>query len=240
MLPIYQRVPTAMAALCLFVAPVVADDENEKKPEAAGDWPLVFQADFEDGRLSGWEFTDPDAWRITEDDGDGNKVLDQHKNSQYTPRVRSPLNIALIEELVVGDFVMDVKVRSTARDYGHRDLCFFFGHQDPSHFYYVHLGKEADPHAHSIFLVNGEPRVSIAKERTEGTPWTEGWHHVRIIRKVENGLIEVYFDDMDKPIMTTQDKTFAQGRFGFGSFDDSGYFDEIRIWGEKKDPSKSK
>ncbi|CAN5838994.1 hypothetical protein BH23PLA1_BH23PLA1_42660 [soil metagenome] len=228
-----RRFLAAFAACCLLVAPVVGDDE---KPAAAGDLPLVFQADFEDGSLSGWEFTDPEAWRITEDDG--NKVLDQHKNSRYEPPVRSPLNIGLIENLVVGDFVMDLKLRSTSRDYGHRDLCLFFGHQDPSHFYYVHLGKEADPHAHSVFLVDGEPRVSIARERTEGTPWTEGWHKLRIVRKVESGLIEVYFDDMDKPAMTANDKRFTQGRIGFGSFDDSGYFDEIRIWGITRDASE--
>ena len=67
-------------------------------------------------------------------------------------------------------FVLDVKVRSTTRDYGHRDLCLFFGHQDPSHFYYVHLGKQADEHANSIFIVNGKPRVSIAESRTRARP----------------------------------------------------------------------
>jgi hypothetical protein len=128
---------------------------------------------------------------------------------------------------------MDLEVRSTTRDYGHRDLCLFFGHQDPSHFYYVHLGKEADPHAHSIFLVDGEPRVSIAKERTEGTPWTDEWHHVRLVRNVVEGTIAVYFDDMETPIMTTEDKTFGTGRIGVGSFDDSGQFRNIRIWGNK-------
>jgi hypothetical protein len=65
------------------------------------------------------------------------------------------------------DFVMDVDLRSTGRDYGHRDLCLFFGYQDPSHFYYVHLGKQADAAANSIFRVDGRPRVSIAEKRTQ-------------------------------------------------------------------------
>src|SRR5207342_556777 len=97
---------------------------------------------------------------------------------------------------------------------GHRDLCLFFGHQDASHFYYAHLGKEADPHANSIFLVDGKPRVSIAESRTKGTPWTVGWHHVRLVRKVEDGRIEVFFDDMATPAMVAHDKTFAHGRVG--------------------------
>ena len=44
--------------------------------------------------------------------------------------VRSPLNIALVRGHDLADFVMDVAVRSTGRDYGHRDLCLFFDYQD--------------------------------------------------------------------------------------------------------------
>jgi hypothetical protein len=204
---------------------------DDPKPKAAGDLPLVLEADFEKGDLASWELTDPKAWRIA--DLDGNHVLEQHAASQYEPKVRSPFNIALAKGPDVGDFVLDVKVQSTARDYGHRDVCLFFGHQDPGHFYYVHLGKEADPHAHSIFLVNGEPRVSIAEDRTKGTPWTHAWHRARVVRRAETGLIQVFFDDMDKPIMTAHDRTFAHGRIGVGTFDDTGRFDELRVWGER-------
>jgi hypothetical protein len=193
--------------------------------------PVVFTADFEDGTTKGWDFTDPEAWRVATHDG--KHILEQYKASKYEPAVRSPFNIALAPGVDVGDFVLDLKVRSTGRDYGHRDLCLFFGHVDPSHFYYVHLGKEADPHANSIFLVDGKPRVSIAEKRTSGTPWTDGWHRVRVVRKVESGLIEVYFDDLTKPAMTAHDKTFAHGRIGVGSFDDTGQFDDITIRGNR-------
>lgn len=218
--------------LAFLLSPIaLATADEPERPEIAGDMPLVAGSTFETHGLEGWVFTDPDAWRITE--VDGHPVLEQHKNSDYQPDVRSPLNIALMENLWLGSFVMDLEVRSTCRDYGHRDLCFFLGHQDPSHFYYAHLGKEADPHAHSIFLVDGEPRVSIAKERTEGTPWTDGWHKVRLVRDTVEGTIAVYFDDMETPIMTTEDSTFGVGRIGVGSFDDSGQFRNIRIWGNK-------
>jgi hypothetical protein len=122
------------------------------------------------------------------------------------------------------------------KDYGHRDLCLFFGFQDPAHLYYVHLGKKADAHANSIFLVNGKDRVSIATKRTEGTNWDDNWHTVRIVRKVESGTILVYFDDLTKPVMETVDKTFTWGRVGIGSFDDTGNFDEVRVWGVKAEP----
>jgi hypothetical protein len=221
----------AIAVVCWALTGADGPSGFSPKPKLAGDLPLVLKDDFERDDSAGWEFTDPSAWKITR--AEGGRVLDQHKVSQYSPAVRSPLNIALAKGLDVGDFVMDLKVHSTTRDYPHRDLCLFFGHQDPSHFYYVHLGKQADPHANSIFLVDGKPRVSIAETRTEGTPWTDRWHHVRLVRTVKNGLIQVYFDDMDKPAMTAHDKTFTHGRLGVGSFDDTGQFDDLQVWGER-------
>ena len=158
-----------------------------------------------------------------------NRVLELFQASKYEPKVRSPLNIALRREAELDGFVLDVKVRSTTRDYGHRDLCLIFGYVDPSHFYYVHIAKEADPHANSIFLVDGKPRVSIAETRTKGTAWTDGWHDVRLKRDPGSGLIEVFFDDMTHPVMTAHDKTFAHGRIGLGSFDDTGMFDDLVV-----------
>ena len=194
--------------------------------------PLVFETDFEDGSLWDWQATDPEAWRI--EDSGSSRVLALYKQSSYKPEVRSPVNINLIKDVVVGSFVLELKMHSTTRDYGHRDMCLFFGHQDPSHFYYIHIANQSDPHANSIFIVNGEPRVSIAKTRTEGTKWDENWHTVRLERDVEEGTIEVFFDDGIKPIMTAVDHNFKSGKVGVGSFDDTGQFDEIRLLGLKK------
>lgn len=203
----------------------------------AGELPLVLYDDFERAKPTVWKFTDPAAWRIRTVEPGKNRVLELFQASKYEPPVRSPLNIALDPHVDVADFVLDVKVRSTTRDYGHRDLCLFFGHQDPSHFYYVHLGKQADEHANSIFIVNGKPRVSIAESRTSGTPWTDNWHHVRVVRQVKDGLIHVFFDDLTHPAMIAHDRTFSHGKVGIGSFDDTGMFDDIELRGEKYKPS---
>jgi hypothetical protein len=48
---------------------------------------------------------------------------------------------------------------------------------------------------------------------------------------VSDGTIKVYFDDLSKPIMVAEDKTFGAGCIGFGAFDDTGKVDNIRIWG---------
>jgi len=194
--------------------------------------PLLFEADFEDNEIGNWKATDPTAWRV--ESGNGGKVLALHKQSEYEPQVRSPFNINLVRNVVVGSFILELKIRSTTKDYGHRDMCVIFGYQDPTHFYYVHIANQSDANANSIFIVNAEPRVSIAETRTEGTKWDDDWHTVRLVRDAEKGTIEVFFDDRPEPIMTAVNDRFDWGGIGVGSFDDTGQFDDIRLWGIEK------
>jgi len=199
--------------------------------ESGGKMPLVFNADFEDGSLDAWRPTDSAAWRI--EDGRGGKVLSLFGESKYEPPFRSPFNINLVQGVVVGSFEVKLEMLSTTKDYGHRDMCIFFGYQDASHFYYVHIANESDPVANTILVVDGEPRVSIAQTRTEGTKWDDDWHSVRLVRDVKKGTIEVFFDDGSEPIMTAVDNRFTWGWVGVGSFDDTGKIDDVRLWGEK-------
>src|SRR5262249_7441210 len=171
------------------------------------------------------------AWKVVKTDK-GN-VYNQFKTSAYQPPHRSPLNMAIVRDLNVTDFVLQAKVQSTGKDGPHRDMCMFFGYQDPAHFYYVHIAKSADDHANQIFIVDGADRLKISKTTTKGTPWDDSWHTVKIVRVMASGLIEVFFDDMKTPIMTAQDKTFTWGRFGVGSFDDSGNWSDVKLWGTK-------
>ncbi|MFN0053874.1 MAG: hypothetical protein ACKV0T_16975 [Planctomycetales bacterium] len=195
--------------------------------------PLLFHDDFADGAKR-WEPSDPQAWKVVEQDRDG--VYSQFQQSDVKTSVRSPFNRALVKELVVGDFVLDVRLRSTKADYPHRDLCLFFGFQDPSHLYYVHFGKQTDDHANQIFIVNNEPRRKISTQTSTGTNWTDDWHHARIVRRVASGSIEVFFDNMEKPVMKAVDETFTWGQVGVGSFDDTGDFDDILLYGRRVEP----
>jgi len=193
--------------------------------------PLVFEDDFEKG-AGRWQPTDPAGWKVI--DTKRGKVFSQFKKtSSYKPPHRSPYHIALIREVTVGDFVLEAKCQSTVKDYPHRDMCLFFGYQDAAQFYYAHLGKKADDHANQIFIVNRADRKKISTKTTPGTNWTEGWHHVKVVRMVADGKIEVYFDDMKNPAMTATDTTFKWGRVGVGSFDDTGNWDDVKLWGKK-------
>ena len=212
---------------------LLATSASAEKPKL----PLVFEDNFEDG-AGHWQPTDAKAWKVIEQDG--NHVLSLFGKSKYKPPHRSPYNISLIKDVLVGDFVLTAKVQSTIKDYGHRDMCLFFGYQDPAHFYYVHLGKKADDHANQIFIVNDAPRTKISLTTTEGTNWTDRWYDVKIVRKVTDGTIEVYFDDMKKPVMTAKDKNFVWGQVGVGSFDDTGNWDEVKLQGVRVDRPESK
>jgi hypothetical protein len=179
--------------------------------------------------LSDFRFTDPAAWRFAKTNDIA--ALELVKQSQYKPIVRSPVNIALIADKVFSDFVLEVDLIQTGKEYGHRDMCLFFGFQSPTNFYYAHIATAADPNAHNVFIVNNAPRKNFARETTKGVNWGLGvWHKVRLERNVAAGSIKVYFDDLTKPIMFAEDKTFGAGQVGFGSFDDTGMVDNIRIW----------
>ncbi|MCA9116544.1 MAG: hypothetical protein KDA79_15780, partial [Planctomycetaceae bacterium] len=206
-------------------------------PQTMNGLPLIVFEDFESG-ADKWEPTDAEAWKIEKEE-DGNHVFSQFKKrSNYNPPFRSPYNRAMLRDVHVGSFVLDARLRSTHPDYGHRDLCLFFGQQDESHLYYVHLGKKMDDHANQIFIVDEAPRTKISTKTTEGTNWDDEWHHVRIVRDVKSGSIQVFYDDMKTPVMTAENKAFTWGRVGVGSFDDTGHFDNFALYGEKVEPKQ--
>lgn len=215
---------------CLLLLPLLTLVAADKE------LPVLFTEDFEKG-ADRWEPTDAAGWKLSDAGGKQGKVFSQfRKDSKYKPPHRSPYHIALVKELHVGEFQLDAKCRSTIKDYGHRDMCLFFGYQDAAHFYYVHLGKKTDDRANQIFIVNGADRKKISTKTTPGTNWTDDWHQVRVVHSTADGKIAVFFDDMKTPVMEATDKTFTWGRVGVGSFDDTGEWDDVTVRGVKATP----
>jgi hypothetical protein len=203
------------STLCLLLASVaVAAADPAPK--------VLYESDLAGPKaIEGFAFPDPAAWRIV--DRDGTKVLEQHQNAKYKPPFRSPTNFCLVEGKKFGDFTMDVECEQTSKEYGHRDMVFVFGLQSPSQFYYAHVATKGDDHANQIFIVNEDARKKITSAGNAGNDWGKPgtWKKVRIERKVADGSIKVYFDDMTKPIMEATDKSFGAGHLGFGTFDDT-------------------
>jgi hypothetical protein len=193
---------------------------------------LLYENTFEDNDLSNFHFTDSKAW--THKDG----TLALIGQSDYKPPFRSPFNIAILKTPSVSDFTLEVDLKQTGKEYGHRDMCIFFGINDPTNFYYVHLASQTDDHAHNIFIVNDEARKKISLETTNGIDWGEGWNKVKIERNTADGEILIYYNDMETPIMKASDLHFPSGHIGFGSFDDTGMVDNIKLSGTKAEVQK--
>ncbi|HOD80675.1 MAG: hypothetical protein BWX88_00191 [Planctomycetes bacterium ADurb.Bin126] len=201
----------------------------------------AYKEDFQQATdLGPWKPLDAGSWKIAS--AGGNKFLSLHKPGKYKPPVPSPRHLAFLSENYFKSFVLDLRMQSTSPPSDHRSLVVAFAYQDPAQYYYVELGPKAEGDAHSIFVVDGRPSVSIAEKRHPGIQWDDKWHHVRIVRIAEDGRIEVYFDDMDNPIMTANDQRLEIGLIGVGSFEDLGNFDDIQIRGfafTKKDVTRT-
>ena len=191
---------------------------------SAAECRVVFSENFEGGS-DRWEVLDPKTWKLNSHDRNKTFAITE-RVSEYKPTVRSPGHIALIRDISVTDFELTFKVRSTKDTGNHRDCCIFFGWQDRTHFYYAHLGAKPDPASGQIMIVDDAPRRPLTKNN-KGTPWTDEWHHVKLVRTVSTGKIVVYFDDMSEPLMEVTDQTYRTGRVGIGSFDDLNEFDDI-------------
>ena len=221
---------TMKSQLLVVAIAVISSQSAWSQNEGEGQGlPLVFSEDFQSGRDK-WETTDDKSWEVIDEAGEKSFGLNK-RISNYQPKVRSPHNIALIKDIQLADFVLIFKVRSTNDTGNHRDCCAFFCHQDPEHFYYVHLGAKPDSASGQIMIVNNQPRRPLTDNKKE-VPWDDAWHTVKVVRNSEAGSIQVYFDDMQKPHMTAKDKLFAKGRLGIGSFDDMNAFDDVRLYGK--------
>jgi hypothetical protein len=221
--------------MVLAVALMAADDEKKGEPAKEVDGlPLLLNQDFNLGTesLNQFTFTDRKAWRVGQDlvDGREKHVMSQFQQSKYEPKVRSPFNQAWIKEPVVGPFIMEVKLRSTAPDSPRRDMCLFFGGVDETHFLYAHIAKTHDEHHHNVFLVDGADRAAIATKVSEGVPWDADYHTVRLSRD-DKGNIKVYWEN--ELILAAKSDKLPAGKLGVGTFDDTGAVAQITVWGKK-------
>lgn len=216
----------ALFGLLLATGCSTADDDPSK---ALPRWPIVYEQQFLGSRsLTDFAFTDASRWEWHQERGE--TALRLLGKSKYQPPHRSPTSIALLKNIEVRDFDLDVDLQQTGRNYGHRDLCLFFGFQSNQQFYYTHLATSPDQNAHNVFRVDGAPRTNTAPVAANGIDWGRNeWHHVRVERRVDEGTIRVFWDQQAEPVLTATDKAFDWGRIGFGSFDDSGLIKNIVV-----------
>jgi hypothetical protein len=196
--------------------------------------PLLVSSDFEAGTAAGWQPNQPDHWRVVGHEGSMTYELIAPGEQG---KVRAPTSWSLLADYDVTSFVFVGRLKcGTDASNPLRDMCVFFHFQDATHFYYVHFSASSDEVHNIIGLVNGSDRVKINLEPPGKSVFrlTDAkWHNVRVVYDGATGKIQAYLDDMETPILTAVDKTLGHGLVGVGSFDDTGYFDDIKLWGEK-------
>jgi hypothetical protein len=200
-------------------------------------FPFLAAADFEQGSAAEWRPNDPAHWRVVEKDGTTVYELTA-PGPQGT--IRAPTAWALWAGYDVTSFEFSGRMRCYTEPANiYRDMCIFFHFQDPEHFYYVHFAGTSDEVHNIIGLVNGADRVKINAEpagRSVVRMTDTAWHEFKIVCDASSGEIRAYLDDMTTPILTARDRTLGRGLVGVGSFDDTGCFDDLRLYGRLDDP----
>ncbi|UCE20713.1 MAG: hypothetical protein JSV46_00305 [Candidatus Aminicenantes bacterium] len=197
---------------------------------------LLASDDFEDGRAEGWQPNIPENWQVVEIDG--SMVYELVSPGKFG-EIRGPTSWSILSEHDVTSFVLTGRLKCKAEESNpHRDMCIIFHFQNPTHFYYVHFSASSDGLHNIIGLVNGADRIKVNSEPQGESVFRltdKDWHSFKVTCDAETGEMKAFLDDMDTPILTARDKTLTHGFVGIGSFDDTGYFDDIILRGKTSD-----
>jgi hypothetical protein len=194
--------------------------------------PLLIADDFKDGKAGAWMPNHPEHWQVAKEEG---LFVYRLTAPGEQGEVRAPTSWSLLKNFDVTSFVFTGRTRcNTDPSVDKRDMCIFFHFQDATHFYYVHFSASSDEAHNVIALVNGKDRVKINREppgRSIYRLTDLKFHDFKVIHDAATGEIKAYLDDLFTPILTAADKTLGHGLVGVGSFDDTGSFSEIKLWG---------
>lgn len=194
--------------------------------------PMLIVDDFKDGKAGSWLPNRPEHWQVAKEEG---LFVYQLTAPGEQGQVRAPTSWSLLKNFDVTSFVFTGRTRcNTDPSVDKRDMCIFFHFQDATHFYYVHFSASSDEAHNVIALVNGKDRVKINREPTGRSIYRLTdlkFHDFKVTHDTATGEIKAYLDDLATPILTAADKTLGHGLVGVGSFDDTGSFADIKLWG---------
>lgn len=238
-LPLLERPEKPESELKIMIVPAIRKMVEttrimSEEKQSVTNLPFLFLDNFESGDARAWKPNLPQNWRVSEEE-------DSLAFHLIAPgemgSIAAPTSWAVLEGFDVESFVFAGQVKCKAdSENPHRDMVIVFHYQDPTHFTYVHFSASSDDKHNIIGLVDGKDRIKINREpagKTVPRLLDGEYHDFRVSYDAKSGKILVFMDDMTSPLMTAEDKTFTHGLVGIGSFDDTGCFDNIKIWGKK-------
>jgi hypothetical protein len=198
----------------------------------ASELPLLTVEKFALGRADGWRLSDPAHWRVAGEPGDRRLEL----TAPGAPgKIRAPSAWAVLAAYDVSEFVFSGRVRCDADPANlRRDMDIIFYFRDPAHFGYVHFAASSDAVHNIIGWVDGADRVKVNIEPagSSGARLRDRKWHAFKVAAAADGRIEAFLDDMTVPVLTAKRPAAGRGLVGVGSFDDTGAFADLKLWGK--------
>ena len=201
---------------------------------------LIYEQNFQSAKaFEDFRFSDPEVWKLNKIKE--NRFLEFTTDSiGYTPAYYSPKNICILSGHIFGEFILEADIMQPAKEYENGDICVFFSVKDSMQYYYVQLANIADAYNHGIFLVKKDSCKKVSSDQNNGINLSDAkWHKVRIVRNIVNRTVAVYIDNMNTPSITARNPELVMGYIGFGSFDDDGRIDNIKIWAPTSIPDEA-
>lgn len=224
----------ALLGALIIVFLCFSSEAIETEPsEQLKDLSLLVSDDFEDGDAQGWQPGILEHWEVAEEKG---SLVYRLIAPGSSGEVRAPTSRSILKDFDVTSFIFTGRIKCNADPANqHRDVDIIFHYQNPTHFYYVHFSAVSDEVHNIIGLVDGKDRAKINHEPPGHSIARMNdlrFHNFKVTCNAETGKITVYLDDMTSPILTATDKTLGHGHVGLGSYDDTGSFDDIKLWGK--------
>ena len=178
---------------------------------------------FDNGNFPfGWIPLTELRWSVVADNGNNALFLN---TTEYNPLIGNRLGEHIISPDSYSDFTLTVEAKTNeSASNGNADYALVFGFEDGKNYYYMLFNRTMSNA--QLFLVDEGVRQELATV-TQSLLIDEEYHDVEVRRIGDT--IEVKFDNT--VVLQTVDSTFLTGKIGLGSYNDSAYFDNIRITG---------
>jgi len=187
---------------------------------------------FDDGDADGWSPLTPSRWQVGNESGSLRYFINM---TNYEPPNSARLGeLALRDNKTLSDFVFECHAKSAdaAARNENADLCLVFGYQDFDSYYYVNFNSA--PGLTQLFRThNGVNTVLATFNQSTFTEGDAAYHALRLERT--GSQIRAFFDGI--PVLAATDNFFGAGQIGIGSYNDSGYFDNLALTGGCSTPS---
>ncbi len=178
---------------------------------------------FDNGLMPfGWIPLTASRWSVVMDNSNNALFLN---TSNYSPLSGSRLGEHILTPDSYTDFTLTAQIKTNeSAGNSNADYALVFGYQDENSYFYMMFNRIQN-NTQLFKVANGTRQVLS----TASSSWLNDdfYHEVQLSRVADS--IEVRFDG--NTVLQVMDTSFASGQIGLGSYNDSAYFDDIRITG---------